>query len=546
MTDAVRNGNAFFGANSANSVNPALSAVANAQKTASPAENKTQDFGAVLDKTVQKYEQKPTQPVSDSSTGTQTQQPGKETIQAEGENDNAIKDTDTAVDAVESDVADTQETVESDVPAVTEEPAGETVRIEEPVDQMTIDEITKALEQIIEQIKQILGITDDELLSGMDALGMQAYDLLNADNMAQLVTAISGEDSTVSLIANEELYTALQEITQTVDTQVGSLLENTGFTSEELDAVLQKLQEMESQELDDQLQDMEMLSPETTEEPAVDGQQEPEGPVIISEDNTRADEQPAKQYDKLPENQQDNPVEIGAKPQTQSAGKDTKGSDDKESGNFGQNNAAQNFRNNLSEAGAAAEGVEKFTSESTENIMRQLADMVKIVKNENLTEMELQLHPASLGTVNVSLTTKGGMVTAEFTTQNEAVKAAIEAQATQLRANLEEQGVKVEAIEVSVESEISTRTVRSSRGRRRSRRRCVSRECAEAGAASISGHLPTGRNWRVRCREQMTRQGLRWRSWQRTETRWIYWYKEKEKGERWTHGRYIGTSRREW
>ena len=66
--------------------------------------------------------------------------------------------------------------------------------------------------------------------------------------------------------------------------------------------------------------------------------------------------------------------------------------------------------------------------------------------------MELQLHPASLGTVNVSLTTKGGMVTAEFTTQNEAVKAAIEAQASQLRANLEEQGVKIEAIEVSVES----------------------------------------------------------------------------------------------
>ncbi len=319
---------------------------------------------------------------------------------------------------------------------------------------MTIDEITKALEQIIEQIKQILGITDDELLSGMDALGMQTYDLLNADNMAQLVTAISGEDSTVSLIANEELYTALQEITQTVDTQVGSLLENTGFTGEELDAVLQKLQEMESQELDDQLQDMEMLSLETAMEPAVDERQEPEGPVIISEDNTRADEQPAKQYDQLPENQQDNPVEIGAKSQTQSAGKDTKGSDDKESGNFGQNNTAQNFQNNLSETGAAAtaEGVEKFTSESTENIMRQLADMVKIVKNENLTEMELQLHPASLGTVNVSLTTKGGMVTAEFTTQNEAVKAAIEAQATQLRANLEEQGVKVEAIEVSVES----------------------------------------------------------------------------------------------
>lgn len=121
---------------------------------------------------------------------------------------------------------------------------------------------------------------------------------------------------------------------------------------------------------------------------------------------------------------------------------------------FCQNNTAQNFQNQLDALNdsTAAEGVAKFTSESTESIMKQLADMVKIVKNENLTKMELQLHPASLGTVNVSLTTKGGMVTAEFTTQNEAVKAAIEAQASQLRANLEEQGVKIEAIEVSVES----------------------------------------------------------------------------------------------
>ena len=84
--------------------------------------------------------------------------------------------------------------------------------------------------------------------------------------------------------------------------------------------------------------------------------------------------------------------------------------------------------------------------------MRQLADTVKILKTEQLTQMEMQLHPASLGTVNVSLTTKGGVLTAEFITQNEAVKAAIETQAVQLRENLEQQGVKVEAIEVSVAS----------------------------------------------------------------------------------------------
>lgn len=465
MTDTVLK-NAFLGANSANSVNPVLKAAANAQKAAGSESGKTQDFGAVLDKTAQKYEQKSektVQAASDSSANSQTQQ-----ATAGTDTDPAAEETSAVTNEQTSDIeaAADAENVASDAKEAAQEPVGEIQDMEEPVDEMTIDAIARALEQIIEQIREILGITDEELLSGMEELGLQSYDLLNADNMAQLVATISGEDSAISLVANEDLYNALQDITELVDTQVDSLLENTGFTSEELDAVLQKLQEMANQKPDDQqLQEekgsfteeqplAETLPEETVEEPGTD-EQVSNGPVFIKEDNTRTDNQPAKQYDKLPENQQENLTEIGAKPQTQNTDKDTKGSDDKDSRNLGQHNTAQNFQNQpgeVSDAAAAAESVEKFTSENTENIIRQLADMVKLVKNENLTQMELQLHPASLGTVNVSLTTKGGMVTAEFTTQNEAVKAAIEAQATQLRANLEEQGVRVEAIEVSVES----------------------------------------------------------------------------------------------
>ena len=85
----------------------------------------------------------------------------------------------------------------------------------------------------------------------------------------------------------------------------------------------------------------------------------------------------------------------------------------------------------------------------TESIMKQLADYVKIQKGTELTEMEMQLHPASLGNVHIQLATKGGVVTAQITTQNEAVKNAIETQVVQLKDNLEEQGVKVEAVEVS-------------------------------------------------------------------------------------------------
>lgn len=320
---------------------------------------------------------------------------------------------------------------------------------------MTADEIANALEQIIGQIKEILGITDEELRSGMEALDLQPCDLLNIDNMAQLVTAISGKDSSLSLIADEGLYAALQEITEMVGVQVENLMENTGLTSSELEAVLQKLQELESQNLENQIQEAEILPADEPKDitAAVEDGQETSDPVMIVEDNTKSDEKAAKQNDALPENEHEQTTET-ANQQTQNTGRESKESDGRESKEYGQQGSAQNFQNNMNEVSntAVSEGVGKFTSENTESIMRQIADMVKIVKNENLTEMELQLHPASLGTVNVSLTTKGGVVTAEFTTQNEAVKAAIEAQASQLRANLEEQGVKIEAIEVSVES----------------------------------------------------------------------------------------------
>ncbi len=422
--------------------NPVVNAVANTKKVT----GKTQDFGDVLDKTAQKLEQ----PDKTDNTKTSVKQPDNKTAAEPKDAEPAREDT--AVEEHAESKAPQEETVETKDAVQTETAATDSSEAEEAVDEMTVDEIARALEQIIEQIKQILGVTDEQLLSGMEDLNMKPFDLLNSDNMAQLVTTISGEDSVISLVADEQLYAALQDVTEMVETTVNDLLENTGLTSEELDVVLQKLQELESRTLDEQMGDAEMLPSDGQEEQGTqqaDAEQHQETPVIIEKDHS----QPAKTYDTLPENQQENLVETLDDSRARNAGRDAKDNDNKESKHFGQSNTSQNFQNNVNEtSGAVTEGVEKFTSESTENIMRQLADMVKIVKGENLTEMELQLHPASLGTVNVSLTTKGGVVTAQFTTQNEAVKAAIEAQATQLQVNLEEQGVKIEAIEVSVAS----------------------------------------------------------------------------------------------
>ncbi len=318
---------------------------------------------------------------------------------------------------------------------------------DEVVDEETSKEIVEAISQIIEQIKSILGISDEELLSGMETIGLQMIDLLNPDNMPQLLVAITGEESNISLVTNENLYASLQEILQNVEESVSTLVENTGLSNEELDNILQKIQLLENTK--------ETNAKETNTEDIINIS---DNEKILVDANVAETEAVKQEKNSIMTTDNNNTSTSEIKDDFTNIKvdvEDTSHGEKQENRDLGQQNSfANNFQNEQSEIAqlTSENRISSYTSESTENIMRQIADMVKIVKNEQLTEMELQLHPASLGNVKVSLATKGGVVTAEFITQNEAVKNAIEAQAVQLKANLEEQGVKIEAIEVSVAS----------------------------------------------------------------------------------------------
>ncbi|MBQ2258535.1 MAG: flagellar hook-length control protein FliK [Lachnospiraceae bacterium] len=427
-------------------VNPVENTVTNSQNETT----KNQDFGNILNESLQKQEQ----PRQSETAVVQADSKQKAANEPKTENEKPVQKQADAEPAADNRISEVNGKPDDDM----------------EIDEMTVEEIADALSQIIEQIKEILGVSDEELLSGMESIGMKPVDLLDSANMTQLVTTLSGEDSSISLVANEELYTALREITQMIETTTGELLENAGLTQDELDVVLTKLTELENKNVvpdetmpmaensDMPVQDESMISAEMANGNATEttNQTADQIPVMVEDDQQEEQSNLPKQ-DSLENATAENDLaeetaENDTRIHQQKPGRDE--SNENSPKDFEQNkNMAQNFQNELTEAvNATGENVESFTSASTERIMRQLADMVKLVKNENLTEMELQLHPASLGTVNVSLTTKGGVVTAEFVTQNETVKAAIEAQASQLQAKLEEQGVRVEAIEVSVAS----------------------------------------------------------------------------------------------
>ena len=101
---------------------------------------------------------------------------------------------------------------------------------------------------------------------------------------------------------------------------------------------------------------------------------------------------------------------------------------------------------------ATFEQMTPVDTKTSQEIMDQILDYMKIQLKPEMDQLEMQLHPASLGTLKIHLVSKGGEVTAQFQVQNETVKAAVESQIALLKDSLKEQGIKVEAVEVTVES----------------------------------------------------------------------------------------------
>lgn len=307
-------------------------------------------------------------------------------------------------------------------------------------------------EELVEKVAEELGVTEEEVLAAMEALGLTMTDLLNADNMTQLVLAIEGEDM-LSLMTDEGLYNSLQNILSMVSQATNQLQEELGITPEELAAMLEEATAKEE------------LPKDKQELPAQDGVKEqiPEGEedytvtverngetVKVSVEVDGNSESKSEEVTSLKtqpaEEQQTSGKEEGSKKDGASHKEHTQESTQ---GNLLLENLLN--RSNAVKTDMAFENVmTQQNTEQTQNIMNQIMDYMRIQVRSDMTQMELQLNPASLGTVNINITSKAGVITAQFLTQNETVKAAIESQIVQLKNSFEEQGIKVESVEVAV------------------------------------------------------------------------------------------------
>lgn len=306
--------------------------------------------------------------------------------------------------------------------------------------------IEKASE-VLTQVAENLSVSVETVTETMQELGMELTDLLVPDRMTDLMMTLTGEDQ-MSLVTDETLYNTLQELTALTKEAGEELMKELSLTPEDFRVMLEQLG---TQEADTTHSDMQVAQDDV---PVVNTDERTFGLMTVDTKEQTGTQQTDQSH--MTDNVQDKPQQDGAqvaagyRAEEDSAQTKEKGESFAEGG--------QGFAEHL--MNRTNEFVEALTQETgsadsyldAEQIMKQITDFMRNNLNAQGSSVELQLHPASLGTLNISVTAKNGIVTAQFTAQDEAVKAILEGQVAELRSRLDEQGVKVEAIEVTVSS----------------------------------------------------------------------------------------------
>lgn len=299
---------------------------------------------------------------------------------------------------------------------------------------------------LMDQIMDAFGVGEAELQAAMAEIGMEQTDVLDASALSALLMKLGGAEDPYALVTDGELYENYRMLMQKMGDAVSESAESLGADPEQLIQLLDRgLAEEPEMNAAEALIDVQKAAGTTEQSGSVqtDAERTEDGLAETGNGLTAGITEEAVSKNPEAENQTGGRQEG----ERQSDGKTERG---QQFNLFVQNLGTEPFQPGLQQTGDTAHSSPWSTD--TQEIMNQILDYMKLQLNADSTSLEMQLHPASLGTLQVQIASKGGVVTANFITQNEAVKAALETQMIQLKAQFEEQGVKVEAIEVTVQT----------------------------------------------------------------------------------------------
>lgn len=320
-----------------------------------------------------------------------------------------------------------------------------------------------AAEEMLKQVADTFGMTVEELTQRLEAFGMSTMDLLNPEQLSSLLLELAGTQDTMELLTNEGLYTDYSQIMGQQKELLAEVGQDLQISEEQLEQMLTRLGDGQEKLMEPASGAEELPVDDTSDHPMVEISVDTAENIEETEHSQKDDALDVSTHVTLQENN------AGTKVQESDAGAKTGGNHEQHS-EKGSEQTGNLLLQNLKlegmqpEANAAQTGT--VWDADTQDIMRQIMDYMKIQVKPDVSDMEMQLHPESLGTLQIHVSSKGGVVTANFITQNETVKAALESQMVQLKENFAEQGVKVEAIEVTVQTHQFDRNLDQGQGSR--------------------------------------------------------------------------------
>ena len=306
--------------------------------------------------------------------------------------------------------------------------------------QEKINELEKTLEQerlqqaaeeagsaMVEKTAQTFDVTVEEVENVLASMGLNPIDLLNSENLTQVVLALNPQLDALSIVTDEMIYADLKDLMNLAEELTNQLKSQFNLASEEMN------QYLESMELAGEVdQEGFTLVTDDTDGEALNVKEGLGDRAAVTVEASADTSLAASTAMKRDSNRGDASANQG------------------DTDHMAKQTFIKNLMDNMAEAVNKIQGNQGIYGTSGQDIIQQITDYIKVNVKAETTELELQLHPASLGNVKVQIASTEGVLTATFTTQNEAVKAALEAQLIQLKDNFEQQGLKVESIEVNV------------------------------------------------------------------------------------------------
>lgn len=320
------------------------------------------------------------------------------------------KDTSKAAEAEEAKETTVEEAEKPE--EVTEE--AETEEISEEVHAQIMELLKTVVSDVKELIAVTLDIPKDEVEAVMDAMQLSDADLLNPETVSKVCNELLGVEDMMALITDEELLNQVKTV-------------ETGF-AELMKGLEDEVESTTGLEVEDVLQQLKQMMKEETPETKM--------PTITVENES----------DFKPE------MTVARPEDAQNTSKESKNGGEQQMQFAGQNILnGSNSQTLTVNAGQQTVGSTMSYAQMAD-IMNQVMDYMNVQIGLEETTLHMQLHPEELGTVQVHISAKEGVMTAHFTTETEAVKTVLENQMVQLQEKFDAQNIKVDAIEISVEA----------------------------------------------------------------------------------------------